>query len=184
MLMKKMLILASVLTITMTSVYAGEVAQTTQPQKLQAPVSAKMCKPNNKFEQRLNLTEAQKAQAQELRKKSHEQMKPIMKAIGEKHKALKDLYKENLIESEKQIKAEKLKSELSDLDKQARELRKQNMKDFEAILTNAQKKELAKIKKEGRKNFAKTHPRHDRPNFASPEFRKPCPDRVRPQQAK
>ena len=55
--------------------------------------------------------------------------------------------------------AKKIREELKTLHKQAHELRMKNMKEFESILTKKQKKELAKIKKEGRKNFAKHHKR-------------------------
>ena len=47
--------------------------------------------------------------------------------------------------------------ELAVLEKKANEIRKQNMKDFEAILTKDQKKILKNMKKEGRKNFERGH---------------------------
>ena len=43
--------------------------------------------------------------------------------------------------------------ELAKLEKQANQIRKQNMKDFESILTRDQKKILKQMKKEGRENF-------------------------------
>ena len=54
-------------------------------------------------------------------------------------------------------KREVLKKELRDLHVKAKTIREENMKEFEAILTDVQKSELVKIKKEGRKNFAKRH---------------------------
>jgi Spy/CpxP family protein refolding chaperone len=45
--------------------------------------------------------------------------------------------------------------DLAGLKKEAQQIRKQNMKDFESILTKEQKKTLKNMKKEGRKNFDK-----------------------------
>ena len=45
--------------------------------------------------------------------------------------------------------------ELTVLEKKAQQIRKQNMKEFEAILTREQKQILKNMKKEGRRNFEK-----------------------------
>ena len=50
-----------------------------------------------------------------------------------------------------------IRKEIRDLKKQANEIRMNNMKEFESILTKKQLKELNKMKEEGRKNFEKTH---------------------------
>lgn len=44
------------------------------------------------------------------------------------------------------------------LEKQAREIRQANMKEFESILTRQQKKTLKQMKKEGRKRYYQGHP--------------------------
>ena len=49
--------------------------------------------------------------------------------------------------------------ELQALEKKANEIRRQNMKDFEAILTREQKKILKQMKKDGKKNFEHEPPR-------------------------
>lgn len=44
----------------------------------------------------------------------------------------------------------------------------QNMKDFEAILTKKQLKELKKMKEEGRKNFEKQYKKGGHPHMGGP----------------
>lgn len=153
--MKKVLILASLIAFTGLNVMAAE-AEVKEPPK--APdCAAKLHKmppkPQVDFDKKLKLTEEQKAQAKELRQKGHEQMKPIMEQTFAKRKELKAA-----IDANKDYKTvENIKIELRELDKKAHEIRKQNMKDFENILTNKQKKELEKIKQEGRKKFEQEH---------------------------
>ncbi len=88
--MKKTLILASLLVFAAsTTVFAQEAAVPTQkPQPKceckRPPKGPDFAKRNAEFEQRLKLTDEQKAQAKELRQKSFEQMKPIFEKIKEK----------------------------------------------------------------------------------------------------
>lgn len=177
--MKKVLILASALIFTTTVCIANT---DVKPVPTKAPIAKcgeqfnKMPPPPKgpdfekrkaEFEKRLNLTEKQKKQSEELHKSGFEKMKPIMEKTKEKQKelwALKDAKDEQSLQ-----KAEQLKKELGALRNEARELKKQNMKDFENILTKKQKKELEKMKEEGRKNFEKNF--KNRPH---PEHR-PCP---------
>ena len=67
---------------------------------------------------------------------------------------LAELKKEQAAEEKRQeeLKNEALKAK-EKLEKQANQIRKQNMKDFESILTRDQKKILKQMKKEGRENF-------------------------------
>lgn len=154
--MKKVLILAALVAFTSTAVMAEESA--TKPEGPKPPRKEQLKKMPPKqlkadFDKKLKLTDEQKAQAKELRQKGHEQMKPLIEQSIAKRKELKAA-----IDSNKDYKTiEKIKSELRDIDKQIREVRKQNMKDFESILTKKQKKTLDKIKKEGRKKFEKEH---------------------------
>ena len=153
--MKKVLILAALVAFTGSVVMAEEAV--TKPDCPKPPCKVKLDKvpPKHKvdFDKKLKLTDEQKAQAKELRQKGHEQMKPIMDQSMAKRKELKAA-----IDANKDYKTiETLKNEIKELDKQAHEIRKQNMKDFESILTKKQKKELEKIKKEGRKKFEQAH---------------------------
>lgn len=116
-----------------------------------------------KFEQRLNLTEKQKAQAKKLNEKGKAQMEPIMKKMKAKHQEMQALKNSSLTDEEKTQQMEKLRTEVQALDKQAREIRKKNSESFEKILTKEQKTEFEKMKAEGRARFEKTH--HARPPF-------------------
>ena len=164
--MKKVLILAGIVALTGMSVMAEEANQPLKnPQFNQQHLQKMPQKPKTDFDAKLKLTEEQKLKAAELRQKGHEQMKPIMEQTIAKRKALKEA-----IDSNKDYKTvESLKIDLHNLEKQAHEIRMQNMKDFESILTNKQKKELEKIKQEGRKKFEQEHknrpPQGPRGNF-------------------
>ena len=143
---------------------------------MQPPKGPDFKKRNAEFEKRLNLTEEQKQKADELHKKGFEQMKPIMEDLKAKQKeafSLKDATDEQSVQ-----KREQLKKEINALRQQSKELRKQNMKDFENILTAKQKKELEKIKEEGRKKFEQAHKNHPHPEFKGE--RGPRPDRPMP----
>ena len=107
------------------------------------------------FEQKLNLTEVQKLKARELRKAGHEKMAPVMKDIKAKKQEAEMVRNSKLTVEAKEEKLIVIDKDLAALQKQAKEIRKQNMKDFESILTKDQKKTLKNMKKEGRKNFDK-----------------------------
>ena len=107
------------------------------------------------FEQKLGLTEVQKLKAKELRKAGHEKMKPVMEQIRAKKQEAEAIRNSKLTVQEQEEKLTVIDKDLAELKKQARDIKKQNMKDFEAILTKDQKKTLKNMKKEGRKNFDK-----------------------------
>ncbi len=131
-------------------------------------------KGNAEFEKRLKLTDEQKAKAKELRMKGHEQMEPIMAKIKELKQEKEMVIKSRIaVEMQKERIAE-IDAKIKDLKKQARELRIQNMKDFEAILTDKQKKELQKMKKEGRKKFEKARKKCIKEGNCKP-MQKPVP---------
>ena len=107
------------------------------------------------FEQKLELTEVQKLKARELRKSGHEKIDPVMKDIRVKKQEAEMIRNSKLTLEAKEEQLTAIDKDLAVLEKQAREIRKQNMKDFESILTREQKKTLKNMKKEGRKNFDK-----------------------------
>ena len=109
----------------------------------------------NAFEQQLGLTEVQKLKARELRKSGHEKIKPVMQEIKAKKQEAEMIRNSKLTVEAQEEKLTVIDKDLEVLKKQANEIRKQNMKDFEAILTKDQKKTLKNMKKEGRKNFDK-----------------------------
>ena len=107
------------------------------------------------FEQKLGLTEVQKLKARELRKAGHEKMKPVMEQIRTKKQEAEMIRNSKLTVAEQEEKLTAIDNDLAELKKQSQTIRKQNMKDFEAILTKDQKKTLKNMKKEGRKKFDK-----------------------------
>ncbi len=162
--MKKMLILAGVIALTMSvPCFAEDVAApaAAMPQKQVCNCPPKkMHKPpfdKDKFEKRLKLTDAQKEQAKVIREKGHAAMKPIMDKMAEKRAELNSVRLSKIAPQAQEEKITQIRKELRELKKQAHELRMKNMKEFEAILTKKQLKELKKMKEEGRKAFEKNH---------------------------
>ncbi len=120
------------------------------------PSKAEMEKKKAEFEKRLKLTDEQKQQIQENRKQGHEKVKPIFEQKQEKLKEIKKIYKDTtLTKEEKQEKTAPLKADVKKLNEQANAYREENMKAFEAILTDKQKKEFNKIKQEQKKDMEK-----------------------------
>lgn len=76
------------------------------------------------FDRRLNLTTEQKTKLESIKAEEHKKLAPIKTKIQKKHEEMKQL----------------IKSEL--------EIKKESMKKFETILTDEQKAELDKMKKE------------------------------------
>ena len=105
------------------------------------------------FEQKLGLTDEQKAKAKELRIKGHEKMKPVMEQLISKKKEAEMVRRSRIASWAQEEKLAVIDKEIQDLEKQAKSIRKQNMKEFESILTRDQKKILKQMKKEGRQRF-------------------------------
>lgn len=160
--MKKILsilLLSAVLTIGSTQAIAGESADNIQ----QKPQKEQQMKVRESFEKRLNLTEEQKTKAKKIHEKGAKQMKSLMDKKIKLKKEIDAIKKSDIDETKKHEQISKKFKEMRKLDKKAHEIRKQNGKDFEKILTTEQKNELAKMKSEGRKRFEKKHP--PRPPF-------------------
>lgn len=122
--------------------------------------------PRAEFENRLKLTDEQKAKAKEIRLNGHKEMKPIMEKLKAKHQEAESIRNSKLDESAKQEKLAKVRLDIKDLRSQAREIQKKNMQEFESILTDKQKKEIEKMKKEGKKRYYKNRKKPSHPKFA------------------
>jgi len=109
------------------------------------------------FEQRLNLTEEQKQKSKELRLQSREKMKPIMEQMKVREHQMQLVKDSNLTTEEQEKKLNSIKSDMKTLHKQAHDIRVENMKNFEEILSTEQKKTLREMKQEGRQEFNKRH---------------------------
>ena len=87
----------------------------------------------SEFEERLNLTESQKAQLEKIKADEKKAITPYREKIKKEQKKMEELFAKE------------------------REIRKDSMKKFEALLTPEQKAELQKIKDETKAEFDKMH---------------------------
>ena len=111
-----------------------------QPPKMSRPL----------IDERLNLTEAQKKQAHELRMKGHEKIKPVFAKIQDTKQKIVKVNSSDLKQEDKDVLLNTLNEELKTYLAEAKQIRMENAKEFESILTDEQKTEFEKIKKEGR----------------------------------
>lgn len=176
--LKKSLIMASILMFASASVCFADTKapcncgkpQCNCPQKApcncqRPPKGPDFAKRKAEFEKRLKLTDEQKAKAEAIRKKGMEQMKPLMVKLQEKKGQIEGIKQSKLLERDKQAQIEQLQKEITALKRGMHELRMQNMKEFESLLTAKQLKELKKMKDEGRKKFEKEHKKCPCPPF-------------------
>ena len=176
--LKKSLIMASILMFASASVCFADTKapcncgkpQCNCPQKApcncqRPPKGPDFAKRKAEFEKRLKLTDEQKAKAEAIRKKGMEQMKPLMVKLQEKKGEIEGIKQSKLLERDKQAQIEQLQKEIMALKRGIHELRMQNMKEFESLLTAKQLKELKKMKDEGRKKFEKEHKKCPCPPF-------------------
>lgn len=166
--MKKLLIMFSVLAMTTAIANAGEVKTTTAPNAdkkatIQKEFNDMRLKREAAFERRLGLTEVQKLKAREIRNEGHAKLKPIMEEIKGKHQEAEMVRRSRITVQAQEEKLAAIDEDLKVLEKKAQEIRKENMKKFESILTRAQKKTLKQMKKEGRDKFHRSHPMGKRP---------------------
>lgn len=153
--MKKLVILACALCLMSTAVFAGE--EFKRPNCKNPPSREEMIKMRKAreaaFEQKLGLTEAQKAKAKEIRQKGHKEMKPIMGKLREKRQEADMVKMSRIVGQDQEARLSAIDKDIKNLEKKANVIRKKNMKEFESILTKDQKKILEEMKKEGRQKF-------------------------------
>lgn len=153
--MKKLVILACALCLMSTAVFAGE--EFKRPNCKNPPSREEMIKMRKAreaaFEQKLGLTEAQKAKAKEIRQKGHKEMKPIMSKLREKRQEADMVKMSRIVGQDQEARLNAIDKDIKNLEKKANIIRKKNMKEFESILTKDQKKILEEMKKEGRQKF-------------------------------
>lgn len=165
---KKSLIVASILALSVsTAVYAADVTAT----KAQVPPckcektfdpakKAEFEQKRAEFDQRLNLTDEQKAQAQAIREKGRKEMQPVMDKLKAKSEEAQAVRNSKLAPDAQQKKLDKIYAEKKALKGQLADIRKKNMQEFEAILTPDQQAELAKMKEEGKQKFQEGKGKH------------------------
>ena len=171
MIMKKTLLVACAMIFAASS--AVFAADAVNPEPAKVPVKEQECnlktrphhpspdfkKRQADFENRLQLTEEQKAQAEQIRKKGHEEMKPIMDQIRAKRQEAEAVKRSRMSERMQRQKLAQIDKDIAKLKNEANMLRVKNMREFESILTVKQKQELKKMKEEGRKEFQKKQKR-------------------------
>lgn len=180
--MKKTLITACALLIASSAVMAAEPAPV-KPHQCNCPKCDCQKPPKGpdfkkrqaEFEQRLKLTDEQKAKAKELREQGFEKMKPLMDKMKEKRAEIEAVKLSRIAPQAQQEKIEQLKKEIGALRNEMHRLRMENMKNFEALLTKSQLKELKKMKEEGRKKFDKEFKKHPHRGEFGPRPECECP---------
>ena len=139
--MKKLVILACALCLMSTAVFAGE--EFKRPDYKNPPSKEEMIKMRKAreaaFEQKLGLTEAQKAKAKEIRKKGQKEMQPIMDKIKDKRKEAEMVKMSRIAGWVQEERLSAIDKDIRNLEKKANVIRKKNMKEFESILTKDQK---------------------------------------------
>lgn len=174
--MKKSLFIAGLATALMMSASLSYAATTNTTdvkpqQKYEKKFQQKDCKckkdiknrkPN--LDERLNLTEEQKQKAHDLRMDGHKKMKPVFDKIAAKKAEIKKVEESNISQDKKDKKIQSLKNDIKTLRQEAKKIRIDNAKQFEAILTPEQKTEFEKIKQEGREK-AKGHHKMKKQDF-------------------
>ena len=118
------------------------------------PSKAEMEAKRIEFEKRLKLTDKQKQQIELQKQQDREKIKPIIEQIHLKKQEFNKIKNDsNLSQENKDKKLKEVRDDLRNLKIQTDTLRKENMQNFENILTEKQKKEFSKIKEEQRKEM-------------------------------
>ena len=184
--MKKSLILAGICTFLFTSsmsiATAADTATQVKPKSnCTQNYQKEMKRPPHKgpnLDERLKLTDEQKAKAKDIRMQGHEKIKPVFEQIKAKKDEIKTIKSSNLSAAEQEKKIASLKADIKKLKIEAKKIRQENMQEFEAILTPDQKTEFEKIKQEGRENFKKYHKKGHKCNkFDSRKMSEPTPQK-------
>lgn len=152
-----------------TPLYASETSTPTKLYECQTKEQMRQV-----FEQRLNLSERQKEKARAIHQRGKEQMKPIIAQIKEKKQEIEAVKLTRMAVRAQQERIAQIEEEIKVLKQQAREIRKENSKEFEQILNKKQRAELKRMKAEGRAKFEKNHPaRTPFQGLGAPEFQMP-----------
>ena len=155
--MKKILTILGVIFLISTEVSAAECFKGPCGNPPPPPTKQEMAQREKAFEQRLGLSEEQKAQAKLLRKQGFEKIKPVIDKLKARENEFEMVKGSTLAQEEKDTKLNTLKEDIIGLKKQAHDIRKENMKEFESILTPEQKKIFKEMKQEGKRNFHEHH---------------------------
>ena len=155
--MKKLFIMLFALSIT-TAIVNAEPVGGGETSIVQQKIAERRMHRDNMFEKRLGLTEVQKLKARQIRQSGHEKLTPVLEKIKNKKQEAEMIRRSRLVVQMQEEKLAVIDAELKVLEKEANNIRKANMKEFESILTRQQKKILKEMKKEGRQRYHSQHP--------------------------
>lgn len=153
--MKRKIIIALAILLNLSVVYANEGVENSP--NLQPDFVTVRKQKEIAFEKKLGLTEEQKIQAKEIRMRGHVKMRPVMEQIFLKKQEAKMVKMSRMAVQMQEERLSAIDAELRVLEKKARSLRLENLKEFESILTKEQKKILKQMKKDGRKKYQAEH---------------------------
>ncbi len=120
------------------------------------PSKAEMEDKKAEIDKRLNLTDEQKQKLEKIKEKDRAKIKPVIDKMHAKKAELHKIYTDDSLSKEqKDKKAAAVKKDLNKLRVQADNCRKENMKNFESVLTPEQKTEFGKIKEEQKAEMKK-----------------------------
>jgi len=131
-----------------------QIKQKPTPEQMKAMMEKRV----EEFNKALGLSDEQVAKAKQIRVLGHEKMKPLMAKKKAKIDEIRSVMSDdNMTVKAQDKKIETLRGELKLIDQDIRQLRRDNEKEFQAILTDEQKAKYAQIKEEGREHFRKHH---------------------------
>lgn len=156
--MKKILVLLFAVTVS-TSIAQAKIPEDGMRRPPMPPkmTQAERQQREQEFDQRLGLTEEQKLKAKEIRLEGRKKIEPVIRQIKSREQEIYMVKKSNLDEKAQEEKLNSLNADLKALHKQAHDIRIENMKNFENILSAEQKKTLKEMKHEGRQEYNKKH---------------------------
>lgn len=97
------------------------------------------------FEQQLGLSKKQKNKAHKIQIKEQRKIKPIMKKIKAKKQEAEMVKMSKIIGRDQEARLAAIDKQIEDLEQQISDIKAQNKKKFESLLTRKQKKILKKI---------------------------------------
>jgi len=117
-------------------------------------MKARMEKRAAEFNKALELSDEQVAKAKEIRLDGHKKMKPLLDKKKAKLDEIRKVMNDDTMTVRAQDKkVQALRAELKEIDLDIRQMRRDNEKEFQSILTDEQKAKYAQIKEEGRRHF-------------------------------
>lgn len=113
---------------------------------------------DSSFEMRLGLTEEQRMKARDIRYRGHYNIHPILQEIALKKQEAQMVKNSRIAVEVQEERLRIIDKEIKNLEKKANAVRKENLREFESILTRAQRNVLKQMKNEGRKKYHAEHP--------------------------